>query len=287
MERNKVYSITRVRAFISRLPTLEDLKKYYDLKSERELLERISSKVGYAIVSQDPEEYFKELIGRLTFELSHKTEKALGELSSLILRNAYTAFLSRISKVQAKYYTFYGKPIAEDLIKKINSAEDLGKVRTGSYFYDRLLSFPMDMWKATNDVNALYFAFEKVEVLEITKGLRQGLLAEALKDVHDAKVCAFVSNQQLAEELYVSRKLKCKTLEDSISQLSKKYEVTTYENFDDLALKTLYKASVAELSKFTDENVLSLIEILKVYEKYITSIKNVISEKIKVKAFTL
>ncbi len=279
MKGNVIYAISRSRAFLSKLPPLSEAERYIELNNEKELLERISRKINYPIQANTVEEYFKELIGSLTYELSKETSKARGEFNSLILENIKNAMLKNITGEALYYYTYQSKPLAEDSIKKIENASDLEKIKLGNYVLDLQIKSPLEVWQNSKDLGLLNFAFEKIKLIEIIKYAGYNMATHALMDIHNYKVCALAGQTPVSESLYVKQKVKCKDLQEAATYLSKKYNIENPESFDLLTLKILYTTNVFELSKFSDENALNLIEILKIYESLFIGIKNSIKEK--------
>jgi hypothetical protein len=276
---NTIYAISRSRAFLSKLPSLSETEKYVELGSEKELLDRIARKINYPIQASTIEEYFKELVGRFAYELSKETPKALGELNALVLENIKKAFFKKITEHNLHYYTYEAKPLAEDALKKVESANDLNKIKLGNYTLDLLIKFPIEILQNTKDPGLLEFAFEKIEITEIIKHAGYNLATQALIDLHNYKVCAFASQTPFSESLYIKQKIKCKDLQEAVMYLSKKYNVENPGNFDTLSNKLIYITNMYELSNFSDKNVINFIEILKVYEKIFIGIANSIKEK--------
>lgn len=279
MKGNVLYAISRSRAFLSKLPSLSETERYVELGSEKELLDRIARKINYPIQASTIEEYFKELVGRFAYELSKETPKALGELNALALENLKNAVLKSITGHSPHYYTYEAKPLVEDALKKVENANDLNKIKLGNYTLDLQIKFPMEIWQNTKDLGLLEFAFEKTEITEIIKHAGYNLATQALIDLHNYKVCALAGQNPFSESLYLKQKVKCKDLQEAAMYLSKKYNVENPGNFDAFSNKLIYMTNMYELSKFSDENTVNFIEILKVYEKNFIGISNSIKEK--------
>mgnify|MGYP001626322086 FL=1 len=279
MKGSVIYAISRSRAFLSKLPSIAEAERYIELNNEKELLERISRKINYPIQVNTVEEYFKELVGRFAYELSKETRKALGEFNSLVLENIKNAMLKNVTGQKLYYYTYQSKPLAEDQIKKVENTSDLTKIKLGSYSLDTQIKFPLEIWQSYKDIGLLNFAFEKIELIEIIKDAGYNMATQALIDLHNYKVCALAGQTTASESLFIKQKVKCRDLQEASTYLSKKYNIENQPNFDLLSIKLIYISNIFELSKFSDENAMNVIEILKVYEKFFTGIKNGIKEK--------
>ncbi len=279
MKGSEIYAISRSRSLLSKLPSPDEIERLLELTNERELLERISRKIGYVIQADSVEAYLKELVGRLAYELSQQTKAAKGEVKALVLENLKQAILSSITAVKPSYYTYYMHPLGEELIKRAEATKDVTRLKLGSSTYDALIKFPLDVWNQSGDVGLLDLAFRKMEINEILKtaGYSYGTLA--MVELHDYSVCAFV-RAPIADELVIRQKPRCRDLLEVISMISKKYHVEA-DNFDTLYVKVIYAASRNDLSSFSPLNAVSAIEILKLYEKVLRIVRNKIVEKIK------
>ncbi|MGC8558071.1 MAG: hypothetical protein ACP5NC_03645 [Nitrososphaeria archaeon] len=287
MRKNRVYSITWARAIAGRIPTREELVSYLSLQNEKELLEKVTRKLGIKQQYDSLDMELKNYIGTTVINMSLVSDMAVPQLRSLHLHNLRYVLEKKLAGYsvfeRGHLYAFNGVPLLETQIKKIFESESIERVRTGEPWIDELFMRMRRIAGEQQDVGLLSLFIERERVIFINKFKQLGSLAKFEVDAYNSKLAMIIgdSRPELSDSLFISEKPKVKGEAEIISTLQKKYSLQVESlDLDSFIESARHELAVKNMIRFDESNIYTVMQMLLNFEKNISTINQSIKQKI-------
>ncbi|MCL4343848.1 MAG: hypothetical protein JRN26_01420 [Nitrososphaerota archaeon] len=293
MRKNRVYSIAWSRAVAGRIPSREELLSYLSLSSERELMERVTRKLGIKQQYDSVDLELKNFIGTTAINMYLVSDVGAAQLRSLQIYNIRLAIERKIAGFREfernDIYSSNGVPLLEMQAKRIFEADSLERVRTGESWVDELLIKMRRTLGEHPDAGTISLFLERERIIFNNKWKRLGSMAKFEVDAFNTKVGLMIGNAKegLADSIYIGEKPKIGSLAESLASLQKKYSLHSEPSDLDLFIENArYELAMRNMIKFDESNSYAALQLLLGFEKKVNAINQSIRQKIS-KEYTL
>lgn len=293
MKKNRVYSIAWSRAIAGRIPSKEELVSYLSLNSERELMERVTRKLGIKQQYDSVDLELKNYIGTTAVNMSLVSEVALAQLRALQINNIRLTIEKKIAGhrefERAGMYSSNGVPLLEMQTKRIYESDSMDRVRTGEPWVDELLAKLRRVVGEQPDAGAASLFLQRESVIFASKWKRLGSMAKFEVDAYNSKVGLIMGDAKsgLADAMYIGEKPKIGSMTEILSSLQKKYGLHGESTDLDLFIENArHELALRNLIKFDESNSYAVLQLLLGFEKKVNAINQSIKQKIS-KEYTL
>ncbi|MGC8661792.1 MAG: hypothetical protein ACP5TZ_04745 [Nitrososphaeria archaeon] len=293
MRKNRIYSIAWSRAIAGRIPSKEELISYLSLSSERELMERVTRKLGIKQQYDSVDLELKNYIGTTAVNMSLVSDIASAQLRSLQIYNIRLTVERKIAGhgefERAGMYSSNGVPLLEMQAKKIYESDSLERVRTGEPWIDELLLKLIRVVGEQPDAGAASLFLERESVIFASRWKQLGSMAKFEVDAYNSKVGLMMGNAKggLADAMYIGEKPKIVSLTETLSSLQKKYGLHSESTDMDLFMENArHELALRSMIKFDESNSYAVLQLLLGFEKKVNAINQSIKQKIS-KEYTL
>ncbi|MDG6926931.1 MAG: hypothetical protein JRN01_00460 [Nitrososphaerota archaeon] len=293
MRKNRVYSIAWSRAVAGRIPSREELLSYLSLSSERELMERVTRKLGIKQQYDSVDLELKNFIGTTAINMYLVSDVGAAQLRSLQIYNIRLAIERKIAGFREfernDMYSSNGVPLLEMQAKRIFEADSLERVRTGESWVDELLIKMRRTLGEHPDAGTISLFLERERIIFNNKWKRLGSMAKFEVDAFNTKVGLMIGNAKegLADSIYIGEKSKIGSLAESLASLQKKYSLHSEPSDLDLFIENArYELAMRNMIKFDESNSYAALQLLLGFEKKVNAINQSIRQKIS-KEYTL
>lgn len=287
MRKNRIYSIAWARAIAGRMPVKEELASYLSLQNERELLERVTRKLGIKQQYDFLDMELKNYIGTMVVNMSLVSDMAVPQLRSLHLHNLRYALEKKLAGYSVfekeHLYAFNGVPLLESQIKKIFESESIERARTGEPWIDELFIRMRRIAGEQPDAGLLSLFIERERVIFINKFKQVGSLAKFEVDAYNSKLALITgdSRPELSDSLFIGEKPKVKGEAEIISALQKEYSLQVESlDLDSFIESARHELAVKNMIRFDESNVYAVLQMLLGFEKNVSIINQSIKQKI-------
>jgi hypothetical protein len=293
LRKNRVYSIAWSRAVAGRIPSREELLSYLSLSSERELMERVTRKLGIKQQYDSVDLELKNFIGTTAINMYLVSDVGAAQLRSLQIYNIRLAIERKIAGFREfernDIYSSNGVPLLEMQAKRIFEADSLERVRTGESWVDELLIKMRRTLGEHPDAGTISLFLERERIIFNNKWKRLGSMAKFEVDAFNTKVGLMIGNAKegLADSIYIGEKPKIGSLAESLASLQKKYSLHSEPSDLDLFIENArYELAMRNMIKFDESNSYAALQLLLGFEKKVNAINQSIRQKIS-KEYTL
>jgi hypothetical protein len=287
LRKNRVYSIAWARAVAGRIPAKEELASYLSLQNERELLERVTRKLGIKQQYDSLDMELKNYIGTMVVNMSLVSDMAVPQLRSLHLHNLRYAIEKKLAGYSVfkneHLYAFNGVPLLESQIKKILESESIERAKTGETWIDELFIRMRRIAGEQPDAGLLSLFIERERVIFINKFKQLGSLAKFEVDAYNSKLALIIGDSRpgLSDSLFIIEKPKVKGETEIISALQKKYSLQVESlDLDSFIESARNELAIKNMIRFDESNVYTVLQMLLGFEKNVSIINQSIKQKI-------
>ncbi|MEM0123233.1 MAG: hypothetical protein QXI38_01855 [Conexivisphaerales archaeon] len=287
MRKNKIYSIAWSRAIAGRISTREELLSYLSLNSERELMERVTRKLGIKQQYDSVASELKNYIGTVAVNMSLVSDIAVAQLRTLQIHNIKLTIERKIAGGREfeknGMYTSNGVPLLEMQVKKIYESDSLERVRTGISWVDELLIRLIRVGGEQPDAGIISLLLEKERIIFMSKWKQLGSMAKFEADAYNLKVSLMLGDTKsgLADRMYIGEKPKAMSVAETLSSLQKKYDLHSEPLDLDLFVENArHELALRNMIRFDESNSYAALQLLLGFEKMINAINQSIKQKI-------